>query len=230
VDLDSQPGEVQPLTAAEKLRGRSIAGGEGRVFGIAEVQSQPLVDQGVRPFRRQAQAELVDQPPGIGRADLAGGAGQVQGDALMPQDRQVGAAGVVQGRRRAADVVEVAVEHRRQGGGGVGPHLGQGRAHLLRALAGVDGDQALRPLDEGLVGEAIAHQAPDPGPRGVEPPLKPLGVGDVPTMRLLSQGACPDLGGIGVETAHGGPFLNCLDASLAQIGDQGDKGGRPLGR
>ena len=230
VDLHRQPRQGQPLAAPEELRGRNIPGGEGPVLGIAEVQAQALVDQGVGPLGGQAQPELVDQAPGIGRADLARGPGQVQGNALMPQDRKVSATRIRQGRRRAADVVEVAVEHRRQGHGGVGPHLGQGRAHLLHALARVDGDQALRPLDEGLVGQAIAHQGPDPRPHRVQPALQPGGMVDMAKVRPLAEGARANLCRIGVETAHESPFLNCPAASLAQFGGSGEKAGRPGGR
>ena len=230
VDLHRQPRQGQPLAAPEELRGRNIPGGEGPVLGIAEVQAQALVDQGVGPLGGQAQPELVDQAPGIGRADLARGPGQVQGNALMPQDRKVSATRIRQGRRRAADVVEVAVEHRRQGHGGVGPHLGQGRAHLLHALARVDGDQALRPLDEGLVGQAIAHQGPDSRPHRVQPALQPRGMIDVALVRLLAEGARANLCRIGVETAHENPFLNCPVPILAQFGGSGEKGGRPGGR
>ena len=202
VDLHRQPGQGQALAAPKDVRGRNITGGEGGVLGVAEVQAQARVDRSVGAFGGQAQTELVNQAPGIGRADLAGGAGQVQGNALMPQYGQVGTTRIRQGRRRATDVMEVAVEYRRQGGGGVGPHLGQGRAHLLHALAGVDGDQAFRPLEEGLVGQAIAHQGPDPRPHRVQPALQPGGVIDVALVRPLAEGPRADLCRIGVETAH----------------------------
>ena len=70
-DLDGQPRQLEALAAPEDLGRRHIAGRIGCVFRVSEVRAKSLIDQGVRPFRWQPQTELMDQPAGIGRSDLA---------------------------------------------------------------------------------------------------------------------------------------------------------------
>ena len=110
----------------------------------------------------------------------------------MAVDRQL-TPGLREDCLRSADVVEVGVHYGHHWHLSPSAELSQRRGHLLIALAGVDGDDALRALDERLVRQTVAHQGPDPRRDIVECAHHP---------RRLLKGAAVDLLSVDVFDRH----------------------------
>ena len=115
---------------------------------VAEAGPEPDADHAVDTFGGQADAELRHQVALVHGRYLCAGALAVDGDARMGPDRQRVDAGH---GTRAGNTVEMRVGHGDDGCVGVLTQAGQGALHLLHRLAGVDGDDAARPLHKGLV-------------------------------------------------------------------------------
>ncbi len=157
--------------------GRHESGRERGVVGEPVRQPEPHVEQPVWALGRQFDPELPDQAPPRRGPDLGTHAGEVALDALVtPHGKR--ARRVVEDRGRPVRVVKVRVDHRDDRAFGDGPEFGDRGRHLLAAFFRVDGDDSVGALDECLVREAVAHQAPDALGHRPEAARQALGVID----------------------------------------------------
>ena len=115
----------------------------------AEVETEADVDQGIGSVGRQEDPELVDEPAGRHGSELHADPSAVGDDPFVAPDRH-GVAGAID-RGCTGDVVEVGVDHRDDGCGGLLAHGIERPPHLLDRLAGVDGDEAVGAFDKVLV-------------------------------------------------------------------------------
>ena len=155
-----EAGHLQFACPVEGSVHGHVARREGRVRRVAVVEPEAHVRARVGPVDRQRDGELFDEAAPVGGADLCCGSGAIEGDAGVAVDGKPAGieAAFVENRLGAAHVMEVRVEHGHHRSVGDRAEFGQRGAHLLHALAGVDGDDALGRVDERLVREAVAHQ------------------------------------------------------------------------
>ena len=186
--LHAQTGDAEAGGGGERAVRLHEAVRVRRVGGVAEPEAEPDVYQRIGAVRGHRHAELLHQAAGVRRPDLVRDAAEVGDDAFVPVHRQA-VAGVVDGRLCAADVVEVGVDDGGERGRGDLPQAGQRGAHLLVALARVDGDDAVGAFDERLVGQAVTHQRPHAWAHRV-----PLGTDDLAVGEVVDVGD-PTVGG-----------------------------------
>ena len=82
--------------------------------------------------------------------------------------------------------MKVGVQHRHDRAVAHRAQFGDGVAHLLHRLAGVDGDHTIGCLDERLVRQTVAHQRVHPGTHRVQTSLENTTLFDVIPMCHLT--------------------------------------------
>ena len=157
VHLETRDGDA--TGGVEGVIGLDVAGRVWGVCRIAEVGAEPHADDAVRPVERKGGAELFDESACIGRSNRRRRACSIGGDARVSPHGE-GRSGVGERSGRAVHVVEVGVHHRDDRSWGCGAQQGDRSGHFFHALTGVDGDDALGCVDERLVRQSIADDAP----------------------------------------------------------------------
>jgi hypothetical protein len=154
---------------------RLEAGCERRVFGQAELKPETGMDKPIGSVCRKVDAELFNETAAIGGADQLGNSLKVGHDAFMSKDRQA-PAGVLEDGARAADIMKMRIHDGHDRTVGEGSQLTEGGAHLFDGFTRINGDETIGSLNKGLVGQAIANEAPDARTGRIKPAFEPSAV------------------------------------------------------